>query len=140
MAQDVLVKVRGSRHTPGEAEETVELVTGGKYDCRDGRHYICYEEVQEGADGVVRSLIKADESCVEVTRRGLTNTHMVFQKERKNEAFYETPFGSLTLGVAATDISLQDRGEGLDLRVAYAMDMNTMFLGDYVINIQIQYV
>ncbi len=136
MAEDVLIRIRGSQLPAAEPDEAVEVVTGGKYYYKEGTHYICYEEVQEDSE-VTRSLIKADENCVEVTRRGFANTHMIFQKEKKNETRYETPFGSLNLGIAATDIDLQDHERGLDLRVSYVLDINSQYLADCEISVQI---
>lgn len=140
MTREVLVSIKGTQlFDPETGEGEVEVVTGGSYFYKEGTHYICYEEVAEGMDGVTRNLIKVDGGRVEVTKRGLTNAHMVFQKEKKNVTCYETPFGNLMVGIAATDIDIKDSESGLDVRVSYALDINEQYLADYVTDIQVSY-
>ena len=42
----------------GEKPEEVEVVAKGDYYYRNGHHFICYEEVQEGYDTITKNMIK----------------------------------------------------------------------------------
>lgn len=139
MTNDILVSVRGMQVLDWqEGQEEVEVVANGKYLCKDGRHYISYEEVMEGMEGTIQNLIKVEPGAMEVTKRGLANAHMVFEKDKKNVTYYQTPFGNLRVGIAATDINVQDSGEDIDVTVSYALDVNYEHLADCTINMNIK--
>lgn len=138
MTEDVLVSIRGMQVLEMDDEDEVEVVTSGKYLHKNGKHYISYEEVLEGMDGTIQNLIKVDEDGMEVTKRGLTNVHMVFEKDKKNVTYYETPFGNLLVGIAATNIAVKNDEKNIDVTVNYALDVNYEHLADCTINMNIQ--
>lgn len=138
MTEDVLVSVRGLQMEGQEDEDQIEVVTPGKYLCRNGRHYVSYEEIVEGMEGTIQNLIRVDEHGMEVTRRGLTNVHMVFEKDKKNVTCYETPFGSIMVGIFATSVHVKDSGDMIDVAVRYALDINEEYLADCTVNVNIK--
>lgn len=138
MTEDVLVSIKGMQMLEMDAEDEVEVVTNGRYLHKDGKHYISYEEVLEGMEGTIQNLIKVNEDGMEVTRRGLTNVHMIFEKDKKNVTYYETPFGNLMVGIAATNINVKDSDKNIDVTVNYALDINYEHLADCTINMSIQ--
>ena len=84
MTKDILVCIKGMQLLSDDQEDEVEVIIPGKYCKRGDMHYIQYEEVTEGMDGVTNNLIKFHGNCMEVTKKGLTNTHMVFEEQKKN--------------------------------------------------------
>lgn len=138
IAQDVLVSIRGMQMLPDASGDEVEVVTSGSYLRRDGKHFIRYEEVVEGMDGTIQNLVKLDEQGMEVTKRGLTNTHMIFQKDKKNITYYQTPFGNLQVGIAATSIDVKDNEKKIDVTVNYALDINYEHLADCTISMRVE--
>jgi len=137
MTEEVLVSIRGMQMMT-DMDDEVEVITQGKYLCKDGKHYIRYEEVCEGMDGTIQNLIKVDKNGMEVTKRGLTNVHMVFEKDKKNVTYYDTPFGNLLVGIAATNIDVKDSEKDIDVTVQYALDINYEHLADCTINMNIK--
>lgn len=138
MTKDVLVSIKGLQIIASENEDEVEVVTSGNYLHKNGKHYIRYEEVVEGMDGTIQNLIKLDGDSMEVTRKGLTNTHMIFEKNKKNETYYNTPFGSLLVGISATNIDVKDCLEQINVTVQYALDINYEHMADCTINMNIR--
>lgn len=138
MTKDVLVSIKGLQIIASENEDEVEVVTSGNYLQKNGKHYIRYEEVVEGMDGTIQNLIKLDGDSMEVTRKGLTNTHMIFEKNKKNETYYNTPFGSLLVGISATNIDVKDCLEQINVTVQYALDINYEHMADCTINMSIR--
>ncbi|MGI6018220.1 MAG: DUF1934 domain-containing protein [Marvinbryantia sp.] len=138
MTKDVLVSIKGLQIIASENEDEVEVVTSGNYLQKNGKHYIRYEEVVEGMDGTIQNLIKLDGDSMEVTRKGLTNTHMIFEKNKKNETYYNTPFGSLLVGISATNIDVKDCLEQINVTVQYALDINYEHMADCTINMNIR--
>ena len=89
-------------------------------------------------DGRIQSLIKLDEHGMEVTKRGLTNVHMVFEKNKKNITCYSTPFGDLMIGISATNIDVNTTEENIDIEVRYILDLNYEHMAECTINMNIK--
>ena len=123
MTKDVLLRIKGLQSVEAE-EETVEMIAPGIYFERDGKHYIKYDEAVEGTEETIQNLIKVDGSSMEVTKRGVTNAHMVFERNKKNHTYYSTPFGNLLVGISAKDIVLKAAEDSLDIKVEYALEVN----------------
>ena len=83
MTKDVLVKISGLQFAEDQDNGPVEIITTGNYYKKNGKHYILYDEVQEGFDGVTKSVIKVNDDFLDVTKKGVTNVHMMFEKTRK---------------------------------------------------------
>ena len=62
MTKDVLVKISGLQFAEDQDNGPVEIITTGNYYKKNGKHYILYDEVQEGFDGVTKSVIKVNET------------------------------------------------------------------------------
>lgn len=138
MTKDILVCIKGMQILADDQEEEVEVIIPGKYCKRGDMHYIQYEEVTEGMEGVTNNLIKFRGKCMEVTKKGLTNTHMVFEEQKKNMTYYETPFGNLLLGIAATNVTMEEKEEEIGLKVDYALEINYEHLADCSIDVKVR--
>ena len=121
-----------------EGSEPVEVITPGDYYKKNNKHYIIYDEVMEGFEGTTKNIIKLQEDCVDITKKGITNVHMVFEKNKKNVTCYETPFGSLMLGINAKDIKITEEENDISVDVRYALELNYEHLADCTIKMEIQ--
>ena len=123
MKEDVLVKIKGlhaMREMPGE---DVEVIFPGTCRRLGAAWYIRYDEPVEGFDGGISNLITLRENGIEVEKTGLTSTHMVFEKGKKTETWYETPVGEILLGISALEVSVEEKEESLDAFVHYVLDV-----------------
>ena len=75
---------------------------------------------------------------MEVRKKGLVNVHMVFERGKKNMAFYTTPLGTLQMGIAATSLTLQEEEKRLDVKVEYSLEMNNEHVAECSLEIQAQ--
>ena len=57
MTRDVLISISGAQIVEDD-NQAVEMITRGDYFLKNGSHYILYDEVQEGLEGVTRNTIK----------------------------------------------------------------------------------
>ena len=133
MTEEVLVTIKGMQMMPEDQDE-VEIVTSGKYLKKGNKHYITYEEVVEGMEGTIQNLIKMDENGMEVTKKGLTNVHMVFEKDKIHMTPYETPYGELLLGIYTKDLKVEESDDRINIRINYELDIN----GDKVADSEIK--
>lgn len=139
MTKDILVSIRGLQIAEeSEGEEQLEVITSGSYFQKDGKHYIKYDEVVEGMEGNIRNLIKVNGDSMEVTKRGLSNVHMIFEEHKKNVTYYDTPFGNLLVGIAATNIDVKEEKEEIDVHVDYALEINYQHMADCTITMNIK--
>ena len=88
-------------------------------------------------EGTIRNMIKLDPERLEVTKKGITNVHMMFEKDKKNLSYYDTPYGNLLVGIMATSIDVKDSEEDLDIVVNYVLDINYEHMADCTINMNI---
>ena len=124
MTKDVLVKISGLQFAEDQDNGPVEIITTGNYYKKNGKHYILYDEVQEGFDGVTKSVIKVNDDFLDVTKKGVTNVHMMFEKNKKNMSYYNTPFGNLLVGINATDVKVNETEDNIDIKVDYKLEVN----------------
>ena len=121
-----------------DQEDEVEVIIPGSYCKRGDMHYVKYDEVTEGFDGITSNLIKFSDRCLEVRKKGVTNTHMIFEKQKKNMTYYDTPFGNLLLGISAINVSMQESEEQIDVKVDYALEINSQHLAECSIDVKVR--
>ena len=137
MTKDVLVKISGLQFAEDQDNGPVEIITTGNYYKKNGKHYILYDEVQEGFDGVTKSVIKVNDDFLDVTKKGVTNVHMMFEKNKKNMSYYNTPFGNLLVGINATDVKVNETEDSIDVKVNYKRKVNYEHLAECSISMNI---
>ena len=107
-----------------EGDEPIEIVVPGEYYFRNGSHYLRYEEMLEDHGDPTVNYIKISPKGMEVRKKGQVNTHMVFEQGKRNMAFYTTSFGTLEMGISATNLELKESDSRLDMKVNYSLDFN----------------
>ncbi len=142
MKKDIFLKISGMQFTADNNDlsepEPVEIIAPGEYYFKNGKHYILYDEFMEGFDTVTKNVLKLQQDSLEITKRGSSNVHMVFEKDKKNMTCYSTPFGSLMMGIDARSISIQESEEELHAQIEYALDVNYEHLADCSIQLHVQ--
>ena len=139
MEKEVLIHVKGLHmmDTP-EGGEPIEIVVPGEYYFRNGSHYLRYEEMLEDHGDPTVNYIKISPKGMEVRTKGQVNTHMVFEQGKRNMAFYTTSFGTLEMGISATNLELKESDSRLDMKVNYSLDLNQEHVADCCLDIHAQ--
>ena len=145
MTKDVLLSISGLHQdvTGIEAQgdepgnEPIEVIAPANYYEKNGKHYVLYEEVNEGFEGSTKNIIKMQQNCIDITKKGVSNVHMVFEKNRKNMSYYGTPFGNLLVGIDAKDIKVEETEHCIDVQIDYALEVNYEHLADCTIKMKI---
>lgn len=146
MTKDVLVSIAG-RHLEimTEASEkyepesdVLEVVTPGSYYCRNGKHYILFEEVLEGAGETIKNRIKiSGTDSVEIIKSGAANSHMVFERNKKNLTYYQTPMGQMLIGVNTKDMTVDVDDDRIGVQISYELDVNYEPMADCNVRMKI---
>lgn len=139
MTKDVLLTISGLQFAAqGEEAEPVEVITAGDYYKKNGKHYILYDEVMEGFEGSTRNVIKLTEDYLDITKKGVSNVHMIFEKNKKNVSYYYTPFGSILIGIDAKSVDINETDENINVKVKYNLEVNYEHLADCSITMNIK--
>lgn len=142
MTKDVLVSISGMQMAINDGEsnddEPIEVLSPGTYYYKNGKHYVFFEEVAEGLQGVTKTQIKwKDSELLEVSKKGLSNVHMIFERNKKNRCYYDSPFGRLNLGIFMTDMLVDEKENYIHIQAEYSLDVNCEPLADCSIQIHI---
>lgn len=137
MTKDVWISMCGLQFMDGEGQEPVEVIVSGEYYNRNGKHFVLYEEVMEGFEDVTRNKLKITEDCVEMTKRGAANVHMVFKKGGRTRSVYETPYGPLILQIDTHRIEIAEEADQIEVRMEYTLDVDEAHLADCDLRIKI---
>lgn len=137
MTKDVLITIRGV-HTLDHEDNDVEMIVRGDYYQKNGKHYILYEEILEGAEERVKNVIKISPSSMDIIKKGVTNSRMLFEKNKKNLSCYSTPVGNLVIGIQANHFYVEEQENSIKVNVDYSMDINYEHMSDCRICVDVQ--
>ena len=135
MTKDVLLSISGLHYeTSALAEddenEPIEVITPATYYFKNNKHYVLYEEVVVGMSGIIRNKVRIADDKLEIMKSGLSNTHMIFERDKMNITQYETPYGELLVGTHTKDMQVDVSEEKIDVHVNYALDVNSETIAD----------
>ena len=65
-------------------------------------------------------------------------TKQFIEQGKKNMTYYTTPYGTIEMGIAATNLNLEENDSGLNMKVDYALDMNQEHVADCYLAIKAQ--
>lgn len=136
MKKDVLVSISGLQYEV-DRDEPIEVISVGQYYNKNGKHYICYDEILEGIEGVTSCTVKVAPDQIDIIKRGSNNVHMIFEKGKKNTTFYSTPYGDLQIGIHTAKIQLGEAEDKLSIQINYGLDINYAFIADCQIQMKI---
>jgi uncharacterized beta-barrel protein YwiB (DUF1934 family) len=104
--------------------DTIEFITSGSFSAVNNRYLISYEESElTGMDGTKTSL-SVENGVVTVSRTGEFSSQMIFEKGQKHLCLYETPFGSVVIGINAQMIELKMDEHGGSLDIGYSLEVD----------------
>lgn len=131
MKDKVYVKIKGisleeqrEDSVIAEEKDNIEVISVGNYKSSNGKEYIKYEEVYDGADQKSLNLIKISEDRVEVSKRGAITTCMEFVKNKKTVSCYNTPYGSINISIFTSVMDIEREEDRIHIILEYTMEVN----------------
>lgn len=129
MSKDVIISVKGVQVDNDNDENTLELITEGKFYQKGNNYYISYKESEvTGMQGTTTTL-KVGDGVVTLMRFGKVNSQFVFQKGQKHISSYETENGNFTIGVYANQVDIDIDDKGGEIRVGYQVEIANQSTG-----------
>ena len=123
MKRNVMLSIRGRQHYPEQEPETIELVTEGTMEFRDGGWDICYQESDlTGLQGVTTTF-RVEPDKVTLTRTGPLRSTMEFRIGQTHDSLYELDFGALMLTVTTRHLFFDIMPEGGCIDITYDIEI-----------------
>lgn len=139
MTKEVMIRIIGNQKLDGvdEPAESVTLETKGTYFLKDNKHYVIYEENCEEISQTTKNTLKIHEQGVDLNKHGITNVHMLFEKNKKNLTTYQTPFGSLMMGIETGMLKIEETTDRVSVRMEYVLEIDDRKHADCELSIEI---
>ena len=138
MTKDVMISIRGIQFDEGQDGEKIESIQKGEYYNKNNTHYILFEEIVEGLEDPVKSMIKFREGEMHLHKKGPINVNMEFLEDKKTLTDYRTPFGSLVIGLEAKKEDFEEEEKRILLNVDYTLEVNYEPLANCKIRVDIR--
>ncbi|TDT62353.1 DUF1934 domain-containing protein [Fonticella tunisiensis] len=121
MDNKVLISVKTLQYIDGQPEE-IELITEGRY-YKEGDHFFAeYEESEiSGMEGT-KTTVKIEDDSLIITRRGTTNSSLVFKKGLNHKSLYSTPYGALEVVIKPRKVLIDVNEAGGNVKLEYRME------------------
>lgn len=137
MNKEVFVTLKGLQFNEQLESDKIEVVTLGEYYDKNNKKYIIFEEVVEGVEDKIKTMIKLSPTVMEVTKKGLTSAHMVFEVDKKNYTVYRTMFGEIQIGIQTKSIEIDEAEDEMTVKVDYELEMNCEHVASCSINLNV---
>lgn len=140
MTNDVVISMQGMQfgiNKETDSNENIEIITVGKYYKKSNSSYLIYDEIMDGIEQPISNMVKYYGGCIEVTKKGAVNVHMVFEEGKQNMTSYHTPYGNLVIGIDTKRVLISETEDRIHIQADYALDINYEFLADCQISMDI---
>ncbi|MBR1593019.1 MAG: DUF1934 domain-containing protein [Ruminococcus sp.] len=129
MKTNALITLAIVQWQDGEKSET-ELLTRANVTGQDNNYVISYEDTEAtGFYGCVTTIKIEGSKCASIIRKGTANSVLYLEKDRKHFCQYETPYGSLQVGIRTSELKNTIDKDG-KLYLKYTLDLNSSYLSD----------
>ena len=130
LENNVIISIKGQQAFDGTDEETVELVTEGILERDpDAGYTLSYQESEvTGMDGTLTTF-QIEKDCVTLLRVGEFTSQMVVQEGRRHMSLYETPYGSMSLGINTRRMRASIGDKGGDIEIDYNIEIDHKLAG-----------
>ena len=138
MKRDVVLSIQGRQRYADQEPETIELVTEGTMEFRDGGWDIVYEESELTGLAGVTTTFRVEPGKVILDRTGALSSRMLFQEGVSHDSLYQMAFGALMINVKATSVFFDIVPDGGVIDLAYQISIENTEAGviDYHLDIR----
>ena len=135
---DFMISILGSHTTPGDEEESFELITEGSFSRTKERAEISYNDSEATGFAGCRTKFIVEPQRITLTRDSWNGGDMVFDESEKQHFLYQTPFGSLAMGIDTEQVASTLDAKGGKLYIKYALDVDNVIISRNSFNISVK--
>ena len=134
----VMILIKGLPVSAGGDTESFELMTDGEYLREEGISTFCYHESElTGLDGLLTTF-NVEPDRVVLSRNGGLSGDMIFSEKQKHHFLYETPFGSILMGIDTHSIKKNMRDDGGSLEIRYDIEVDNVSVSQNLFQVNIR--
>ena len=134
----VLLTIRAEQHYEDMEPDSVELMTEGTLELKEGGFFLSYQESElTGLEGTLTT-IQVDGEQVTLLRVGEFNSQLVFQEGRRHLSVYNTPYGAMSVGVHTRHLLAELSDQGGDIEVDYSIEVDHALAGRNIFRINVK--
>lgn len=140
MDKNVILSIRGQQTFDNNSDpEVIELVTEGTLTPQENGNYtVRYQESElTGLEGT-QTTIQVEDHSVTILREGQVNSQMVFEAGRRHLTMYNTPYGTLAIGVNTRHMKVDLDETGGSIEIDYALEVDHAVAGENLFCISIK--
>ena len=133
----VFISIKGLPVFAASDDDAFELMTDGEYMTEDGKSTFSYvDSTLTGQDGMLTTFdVESDRV---VLRRGDgMGGDMIFSENQKHHFLYDTPFGSIMLGIDTHSITKNMYDDGGSLEIRYDIEVDNISVSQNLFKINI---
>lgn len=134
---NVIISLRIQQLYAGEEEESLELVTEGQLQKDNGLYLLTYQESELTGLAGTLTVFQIEPHCITLLRVGEFNSQMVFEEGRRHMSLYETPYGSLSVGVHTRRMRAKIGERGGEIEIDYNLEINHEVAGFHAFQIEV---
>lgn len=124
MTKDVLISISGLQ-LENQDDEPIEVVTSGNYYYKNNKHYILYDEYIDDSElEVTKNKMIISDDKISLTKSGPASVNMLFEPGKDTVTYYNTPFGSLVIGLSNSKIDAKHEEDLIDINIQYDLSIN----------------
>jgi len=134
----VMISIKGLPVFAADEEDAFELMTDGEYLQKDGISTFSYtESMLTGQDGLLTTFDVEQDRVVLKRGDGLSGD-MIFSENQKHHFLYDTPFGSVMLGIDTHSITKNMSDDGGNLEIRYDIEVDNVSVSQNLFKINIR--
>ena len=132
-----LISIKGAPALPDSDDEGFELMTDGEYSLINGVSTFSYIDSAVTGLGGLLTIFDVEPDRVVLRRGDGSDMVMVFSESQKHHFLYETPYGSVTMGIDTHSIKKNLRDDGGSLEILYDMVVDNVAVSHNLFQINI---
>lgn len=135
---NVLISIKGMQALEDGQEDTMELITEGQLTNHNGGQFtLTYQESELTGLGSTQTTFQIEGDRIILLREGEVNSQMVFEEGRRHLSLYDTPFGSMSIGINTRRMHKTLSPKGGEIEIEYAMEIDHTVAGHNIFQIQV---
>ena len=133
----IMVSMMANAYREDDADDPISLITMGEME-RDGNIWkIQYKEQLDEQTAIQDVCFTCEGSTIRMERKGTYRLSMMYEKGKRFEGIYETPFGEMAMAIFCTYAHYELTEKGGVIFVKYQLDMNGQFISMHELHLQI---
>ena len=134
----VTISIKGSPSMSDGDDDGFELMTDGEYIRENGISTFSYVESELTGLNGFQTTFNVEPDRVVLSRGDGLSGEMIFSEDQKHHFLYDTPFGSITMGIDTHSIKKSMRDDGGSLEIRYDLEVDNIAVSHNLFKIDIR--